>query len=267
MKFVNSFDGNQLRYLLEGDGETCLVFIPGLSGPLEIWNYQRSFSSKYKTLFVELAGHGKSGTDRKKWSMTAYAKDVIAIVESLNLTNLILIGHSMGGSVMLETAKLIPNKVIGLIGVDTLFNNPYYSFGDPDKLDEFMEEINISEQLWRDLLDNAVTSRMDPNKVDPTFVTELIDLIFTPHLVNLLNESIREMYRWDFHDFLEEIDIPIRCIVAGETVPEEDRDDYKANFPTVVMEGLHHFLFLEEPDKFNRLLEKEIHDILADLSS
>jgi pimeloyl-ACP methyl ester carboxylesterase len=180
MKFVNSFDGNKLRYRLEGEGETCLVFMPGLTCPLESWNYQRSFSTKYQTLYVEYAGHGKSGKDRKIWSMIAYAKDVLAIIEPLDLTNMILIGHSMGGSVMLELTKLIPDKIIGLIGVDTLFNSPYYSSADPDKIDEFMEELNISEETMKSFMDYYFTDRLDFDIIDPDFFAEFSEMMLLP---------------------------------------------------------------------------------------
>jgi pimeloyl-ACP methyl ester carboxylesterase len=262
MKFIDSFDGNKLRYLLEGEGETCLVFIPGLTCPLETWEYQRSFSSKFKTLFVELAGHGKSGSDREIWSLESYAKDVQAIVESLDLSNLILIGHSTGGPIMLETTKLMPDRIIGLIGVDTLFNIPLYTYADPDKIDEFMEAFNISEQTWKDYLFLVITNRVNHDIVSTDFVVEFMDLITYPHFEKFFTDSIRELYKWDFNDFLEDLNVPIRCVMAGETVPEEARADYTANFPAVFMEGLNHFLFLEKPDEFNSLLENAINEIL-----
>ncbi len=43
-----------------------------------------------------------------------------AVTEAAGTARVILIGHSMGGSVIAEAAALMPDSVIGLIGVDTL---------------------------------------------------------------------------------------------------------------------------------------------------
>ena len=39
------------------------------------------FSERYTTVTIDLAGHGESGLEREMWSMTAYGRDVVAVVE------------------------------------------------------------------------------------------------------------------------------------------------------------------------------------------
>ncbi len=50
----------------------------------------------------------------------AFGADVQAVVEYLGLEKVILVGHSMGGPVALEAARLMPDRVIGVIAVDAL---------------------------------------------------------------------------------------------------------------------------------------------------
>jgi len=57
--------------------------------------------------------------------MKAFGEDVQAVTEATNSQSVILIGHSMGGSVIAEAARLMPNRVIGIVGVDTLDNIEY----------------------------------------------------------------------------------------------------------------------------------------------
>src|SRR5205814_3804700 len=52
----------------------------------------------------------------------AFGQDVRAVVEALKLPKVVLIGHSMSGNVILEAARAMPDRVVGLIPVDTLLD-------------------------------------------------------------------------------------------------------------------------------------------------
>lgn len=118
---VISADGVSISFEVKGRRETALVFIHGWSCDSEYWKAQLAFfSDAYTTVAVDLAGHGLSGADRRNWSMAAYGKDVAAVIRALPNQRVILIGHSMGGYVALEAAHLQPERVIGVVGVDSL---------------------------------------------------------------------------------------------------------------------------------------------------
>ncbi len=123
---TKSEDGTTISYEVYGEGDVSLVFIHGWSCDSRYWQNQIStFSKKYKVVLVDLAGHGHSGTTRETYSMKAFGEDVQAVVEKTGSNNVILIGHSMGGAVIAQTALLIPQKVKGLIAVDAYHNIEY----------------------------------------------------------------------------------------------------------------------------------------------
>jgi pimeloyl-ACP methyl ester carboxylesterase len=68
---------------------------------------------------------GHSGSTRSKYTMKAFGEDVQAVTEATNSHSVILIGHSMGGSVIAEAARLMPKRIIRIVGVDTLDNIEY----------------------------------------------------------------------------------------------------------------------------------------------
>lgn len=79
-----------------------------------------AFADRYRVVALDLAGHGGSGVGPRDWSIAACAQDVRAVVERLDLKRVVLIGHSLGGSVAVAAAGLLPDRVVAVIGVDTL---------------------------------------------------------------------------------------------------------------------------------------------------
>ena len=62
-------------------------------------------------LAIDLAGHGDSGLNRKEWTIEAFDEDVVAVVSKFNLAQVVLIGHSWGGGVIIEASRRMPNNV------------------------------------------------------------------------------------------------------------------------------------------------------------
>ena len=120
---AKSSDGQLISYNVFGNGETTLVFVHGWSGDSRYWRYQIPyFSQKYRVVTVDFAGHGNSEQNRKVYSLEAFGQDIKAVVEDVNAKKVILIGHSMSGEIVAEAARLMPDRVIGIIGADSIQN-------------------------------------------------------------------------------------------------------------------------------------------------
>ncbi|MEL7030100.1 MAG: alpha/beta hydrolase, partial [Pseudomonadota bacterium] len=116
---IESAEGVAISYAASGEGETTLVFIHGWSCDRSYWRNQVDlFDDAYRVIAVDLAGHGASGSDRETWSMEAFGADVAAAARADDAQRVVLVGHSMGGPVMLETARLLGDRVVAMIGVD-----------------------------------------------------------------------------------------------------------------------------------------------------
>jgi pimeloyl-ACP methyl ester carboxylesterase len=125
-RVVFSKDGTSVSYEIYGSGEPTLVFVHGWSCDARYWRAQvPHFAKKHRVVILDLAGHGHSGLSRTKYAMAAFGEDVLAVTEAVGSPRVILIGHSMGGSVIAEAARLMPDRVIGLIGIDTFDNIEY----------------------------------------------------------------------------------------------------------------------------------------------
>ncbi|MCC5882855.1 MAG: alpha/beta hydrolase, partial [Halomonas sp.] len=119
-RMTESADGVPIAYEVQGSGEPTLVFIHGWSCDGRYWRGQVPyFSQQHRVVTIDLAGHGHSGQEREDFTMPAFGEDVKAVLEDLDVEQAILIGHSMGGPVAVEAARLMPERVIGIVGVDT----------------------------------------------------------------------------------------------------------------------------------------------------
>ena len=105
-----------------GESEIALLFIHGWCIDKSFWADQtKHFCPNYKVVTMDLPGFGGSGKDRTSYSIEGYADDVIGVMDELDLNKVVLIGHSMGGDIILETA-LKDDRVVALVGVDNFKN-------------------------------------------------------------------------------------------------------------------------------------------------
>lgn len=85
-----------------------LIFIHGLFGDMDnLGVIARAFSEHYSILRIDLRNHGHS-FHSEKMNYQLMAEDVIAVIRHLNLSKVILIGHSMGGKNRHENHRTLP---------------------------------------------------------------------------------------------------------------------------------------------------------------
>lgn len=107
----------KLNYKLQGNKQPILL-MHGLFGSLDNLNMlAKDLVVNYQTIQVDLRNHGQS-----PWSnimnYQAMAEDIVELCHDLQLQNLILIGHSMGGKVALQLSQLIPQQIAKICVID-----------------------------------------------------------------------------------------------------------------------------------------------------
>jgi sigma-B regulation protein RsbQ len=242
-------DGVSIAYTIRGAGSPALVFIHGWMCDQTFWDAQvEPFSESATVVTIDLAGHGHSGLNRDAWALQAFGTDVQAVIEHLELDHVILVGHSMGGPVALEAARLMPDRVIGVVAVDAL-HNANFKF-DADQKARFLDAWN---QDFAGTCSRFVTS-MFPATADP----ELVDRVEASMCAGPAETSVaqfREFLDYDLKAALEAVDVPVRCINAtGFPTDVEGNRAYHEDFNAVIIEGPGHFLMMEVPEEFNAQL-------------
>ena len=254
---VLSKDGTPISYETHGAGEPTLVFVHGWSCDARYWRFQiPHFSKEHRVVVLDLAGHGHSGMTRRKYTMGAFGEDVCAVADAVGSDRVILIGHSMGGSVIAEAARLMPNRVIGLIGIDTLENIEY-----PMSFEEFKKTIAPLEKDFRTGSRQFVGEMILPQTNPQLREWILADISATPPAIALsaMTEMMSQYITGEAAKVFEKIRIPV-ITINGDLWPinYEANRRHMSSFNAIVLKEADHFLMMNRPEEFNRALDKAI---------
>ncbi len=256
---VPSVDGVPIRYAVTGDGEPALVFVHCWMGHRGFWDAQVSrFAPRHRVVTLDLAGHGDSGCDRRAWTIAAFGGDVRAVVEALGLGRVVLIGHSMGGPVILEAARQLPASVVGLIPVETLRN--VEQRWPPAEIEAGLAGFRTD---YAGNVSRFMRQRLFTPSADPALVERLVAraLAAPPEIAVAAIEST---WRYDAAAAFRELSVPIHAIntdLAPTDVVANRR--HARQFEATIMTGLGHYPMLEAPQRFNAELADAVARVVA----
>lgn len=251
---ARSADGVPIHYEAQGRGEPALVFVHGWGIDGRYWDAQVPvFARTHRVVTLDLAGHGQSGRDRKDWTVAAFGQDVRAVVEALGLKKVVLIGHSMSGDVILEAARVLPGRVVGLIPVDTLL--------DVDQRTS-EEEIAGARAAFRADYKASAAGFMRKYMFTPTTDPALVEAVvrdatsFPPEIgVPVLEQA----WRYDPRPILRETHVPIVAVNADKFPTRLDHArQYAPQFDALIVKGVGHYLMREDPAAFNAQLARAV---------
>lgn len=98
--FVDLSDGGRLHAVERGEGPT-VVLVPGITLTLAAWAPQlRQLSRHHRVIALSQRGHGQSTAGTEGYGMERLARDLVEVLDALDVRDAVLCGHSMGGMVV-----------------------------------------------------------------------------------------------------------------------------------------------------------------------
>ena len=240
------------------NGDTTLLFVHGWCLNKSYWDNQVAyFKNRYRVVAIDLPGFGKSGKNRDGWNTAAFGADVDSVISQLKLRNVILIGHSMAGDIVLQAAKHQPQAVIGLVGVDNfkgVATGARFTKADTVKYKQAIDSMRhefrkfaadyFNQQLFYKTTSQAIRQRVlnDMMHTDPKIGTDCMEL--------------------DNFDEAKELKAVGKklCLINSDYTPTDTTGLHKNNIPFQVwyVHAVGHFPMVEKPADFNRDLADAI---------
>jgi len=254
-----SEDGVSIRYDVHAQAAPTLIFVHGWCCHRHVWDRQAEhLAARYGVVCLDLGGHGESGRDRTGFTIPAFAQDVIAVVKHLELEQVVLVGHSMGGGVIVEAARHLGSRVIGLIGVDTFFDIDKER--SPKEVEAFMVPFRADfARAARSFVRPMFTSTFDANHAEAI----LSDIVAVPVAVGIESLESSMNNGRNLRAGLDEIRAPIALINSPHWQTTNLEAAQRRGIDVTVLPGAGHFVMLDDPDALSQLLDDAVQKFLG----
>ena len=245
-----SVDGLKIHSTTSGAGSKTVILVHGYTCDETTWSEQvPPLAKEYRVITLDLPGHGKSdSTQDGKFSMDLFARSIEAVRAETKAERVVLVGHSMGTPVVLRYAHLYPQHTSALVFVDGLMPLPPAQAAALANAGAAMAGVNgraARETMVRSFFVAGTT---------PEVRTKVFNMMLgAPEAtaVGAMNAT-----REPAGQTTDIPMIPILGIYAGPSRLASAQAVH-ASFPAVEyteIPGTGHFLMLEKPEEFNRIL-------------
>jgi len=253
-------DGANIHWSSKGTAKQAVILVHGWTCDESSWDEQVPvLSQKYRVITLDLPGHGKSDPPKDgKFSMAVFARAVEAVRVEAKVDKAVLVGHSMGTPVIREYARLYPQHVVALVPVDGIVQ--IGAAGPPPQGKEVQgkgrggppnpaamtgpDGMKAREAMIRGMFTPATPAAVQQH---------VLKMMLAPPEATASGAMIATFDSADLNDYVSTV--PVLGIYAG--TPMTNRESLKKAFPNseyVQVAGTGHFVMMERPEEFNRLL-------------
>lgn len=241
-----------LHFIESGDGQPIL-WIHGFPLSSEVFRPQLSIRGG-RHIVPDLPGFGRSAEPSGTLTMDDYADDLAALLDPLRIDRAVMAGLSMGGYIAFALARRAPQRIAGLILIDTR-----ETADTAEARGKRRELIAAIEREGR----SAVVHEMLPKLLSPAASPEQVrqvESIIRGSSVGGLIAALEAMAnRTDSSELLPRLEMPVLVLVGSEDAitPRSDAERMAAAVPNARLEvigGAGHLSNFERPREFNRAL-------------
>ena len=255
-------DGVNIAYTDTGKNDTTLLFVHGWCINKSYWANQAAyFGKRYRVVAIDLPGFGQSGKNRNQWNTLAFSRDVDSVIKQLKLKKVILVGHSMSGDVVLQTAVDNPKRVIGLVVVDIFKNVGKDEVQTELAKKEYAAAIDSLKHHFKEIAFDYFNQALFYSTTTATVKKRVLNDV--AHVDTVIAAACMEPND-DFNEVTKLKAVKTKLYLINSDVEPTDTTHLAANkipFKLLYIHATGHFPMIEKPQEFNALLEKAIADI------
>jgi non-heme chloroperoxidase len=257
--FFKTSDGVRIHYLEAGSGR-AIVFIPGWTMPAWIWQKQiDEFSKKYHVIAVDPRSQGESDKPPYGHLPETRSRDYEELVNHLSLKQPVLVGWSMAcGELLKYVEEFGTDNVGGLVLVDGLI---------PEKpsLEMFVGLSGWMNQLQEDRQKQAdgFVRTMFKKPQTEDYLKRVIDASMQVPADTAVTLIYNLIAIKDLSGAFARMNRPMLFTYQPDTQPSADLLKSKLGDKVRLerFDGDGHALFVDDPEKFNRVLEAFVQSL------
>jgi len=256
-----TLDGMKIHSTATGKGSRTIVLVHGWTCDETSWATNvPELAKHYRVITLDLPGHGKSDAPKDgKVTMEMFARAVEAVRAEQKADKIIVVGHSMGTPVIREYAHRYPQHVTALVLVDGVVVAPTPPGGRGIQTPLDADKLLTPEGLaMREGMIKGMFTPKTPKDVQE-HVLKMMLAAPAATAASAMRTTFDEKYASD-----EVMNIPTYGIFAEKSFALPAAPFLKKVFPKfefTAMPGTGHFVMMEQPQEFNRLLMKFVESL------
>jgi microsomal epoxide hydrolase len=258
-EFIKTSDGIRIHYLEAGTGKP-VVFIPGWTMPAWIWQNQIDhFSASYRVIAVDPRSQGESDKPPYGHLPETRARDYKELVDSLGLKQPVLVGWSMGCAELVKYAEQFGTDNVGGLALVDGFLSDKPNFEMFTFLSGWMNQLQQDRRKQAEPFVRTMFKKPQPEDYLQRLVDASIQVPADTAALLIYNMIAIK----DYSTGLAKINRPLLFAYQPESQPSAEF--LKAKLGDKVrlerFEGAGHALFVDEPDRFNQVLEEFLQNL------
>jgi pimeloyl-ACP methyl ester carboxylesterase len=246
-------DGLKIHSTTTGAGSKTVILVHGWTCDENTWTEQVPVLAKqYRVVTLDLPGHGKSDSPKDgKLSMDLFARAVEAVRAEVKADRVVIAGHSMGSPVVIKYAQLYPQHVVALVLVDGLM--PAIQNPNANGAARLKRSVRMAGTDGRKNRETMIRGFFSASTT-PAMQTKILDMMLGASEATAVGAMDATDDGTTPADWM--LTMPALGIYAGGR-PMASNQTIQAHFPNseyTQIPDTGHFLMLEKPEEFNRLL-------------
>jgi pyruvate dehydrogenase E2 component (dihydrolipoamide acetyltransferase) len=247
--------GRQINYLKLGAGEgTPIILVHGYGADLNTWMFNHpQLAQSHTTYAVDLPGHGESDKQVKEGSVKEFADAMAGFMDVLEIERAYLVGHSLGGAIILQLAIDHPRKAASLTlissaGLGEDINMPY--------VEGFMRASGR-----KDLKPELEKLFADPGLVSRDMINDVLKYKRMDGVDQVLHSIAGKAFAGGrqstvLRDKLAAVKAPVQVIFGAQDqiIPAKHAEEVSGNVKVKVIPDAGHMPHMEAASEVNRLI-------------
>ena len=253
-------NNSTISYIDQGEGKPIML-LHGFCGSSAYWSeVVPVLSENYRVIAPDLPGHGDSKTTLENYSIADIADILQEFLDKLNIGQVAMFGHSLGGYITLAFAE----KYSGSLNSFSLVHSTAYPDSEEAKKGRTANIEKVNHEGIKTLIDGLVPKLFSPENLKEEYIETAKQIGYRTPSDGAIHTLSAMRDRPDRNSVLESTSLPV-LLIAGEQdqiIPAEKTFSVsKANIKQTIIKDSGHMSMYEHPSELIAVIKNFMEKI------